>query len=151
MATFEHYDQGTPSYVELMTPDQRAAGEFYGRLFGWYVRRDDMGDDRATTTSPQRSRATTSPASAARCPGMEGHPAFWGVYLAVDDVDAATAKVEGAGGKVEAGPFDVNGARPDVGDPGPDRRARQPVAGQARRSARSAGQRARHPDLERGA
>ena len=39
---------------------------------------------------------------------MEGHPAFWGVYLAVDDVDAATAKVEAAGGKVEAGPFDVN-------------------------------------------
>ena len=39
---------------------------------------------------------------------MEGHPAFWGVYLAVDDVDATTAKVEAAGGKVEAGPFDVN-------------------------------------------
>jgi predicted enzyme related to lactoylglutathione lyase len=41
-------------------------------------------------------------------PGMEGHPAFWGVYLACDDVDAVTAKVEAAGGKVEAGPFDVN-------------------------------------------
>ena len=40
-------------------------------------------------------------------PGMEGHPAFWGVYITVDDVEAATAKVEPAGGKVEAGPFDV--------------------------------------------
>jgi uncharacterized protein len=52
-------------------------------------------------------------------PGMEGHPAFWGVYLAVDDVDAATAKVEPAGGKVEAGPFDVetNGRMSAIQDP----------------------------------
>jgi predicted enzyme related to lactoylglutathione lyase len=41
---------------------------------------------------------------------MEEHPAYWGVYLAVDDVDAVTAKVEAAGGTVEAGPFDVMSA-----------------------------------------
>ncbi|MGN6722591.1 MAG: VOC family protein, partial [Marmoricola sp.] len=35
------------------------------------------------------------------------HPPFWAVYLAADDVDAATAKVEAAGGKVEMAPFDV--------------------------------------------
>jgi predicted enzyme related to lactoylglutathione lyase len=46
----------------------------------------------------------------AQQPGMEGHPAYWGVYLAVDDVDATTAKVEAAGGTVEAGPFDVGDA-----------------------------------------
>ena len=40
-------------------------------------------------------------------PQLAGHPAFWGVYLAVDDVDATAAKVVPAGGKVEAGPFDV--------------------------------------------
>lgn len=44
---------------------------------------------------------------AGQMPQLAGHPAFWGVYLAVDDVDATTAKVEPAGGKVEAGPFDV--------------------------------------------
>ena len=38
---------------------------------------------------------------------MADHPAFWNVYLAADDVDAAAAKVAEAGGKVEAGPFDV--------------------------------------------
>ena len=43
-------------------------------------------------------------------PGMEDHPAYWGVYLAVDDVDATTAKVEAAGGTVDAGPFDVGEA-----------------------------------------
>ena len=40
-------------------------------------------------------------------PELAGHPAFWGVFLAVDDLDATAAKVEPAGGKVEAGPFDV--------------------------------------------
>ena len=38
---------------------------------------------------------------------MAGHPAFWNVYLATDDVDATVSKVEESGGKVEAGPFDV--------------------------------------------
>ena len=42
-------------------------------------------------------------------PQLQGHPAFWGVYLTVDDVDATTAKVAAAGGTVEAGPFDVMG------------------------------------------
>jgi predicted enzyme related to lactoylglutathione lyase len=52
-------------------------------------------------------------------PGMEGHPAFWNLYLAVDDVDEATAKVEAAGGKVQAGPFDVdeNGRMSALQDP----------------------------------
>lgn len=40
-------------------------------------------------------------------PGMEDHEAYWGVYLAVDDVDAVTARVAAAGGSVEAEPFDV--------------------------------------------
>jgi predicted enzyme related to lactoylglutathione lyase len=42
-------------------------------------------------------------------PQLGGHPAFWGVYLTVDDLDATAARVPGAGGKVEAGPIDVAG------------------------------------------
>jgi uncharacterized protein len=106
MAKFEAYDQGTPSWAELVTTDQSAAREFYGPLFGWSFDDHDMGEmghyyigtidgDEIVGVSGQM-------------PGMEGHPAFWGVYLACDDVDAVTAKVEAAGGKVEAGPFDVN-------------------------------------------
>ena len=106
MATFEHYDQGTPSWVELVTPDQQAAQSFYGPLFGWSFDDHDMGEmgHYYIGTIEGDDIAGVS----GQMPGMEGHPAFWGVYLAVDDVDAATAKVEAAGGKVEAGPFDVN-------------------------------------------
>jgi uncharacterized protein len=105
MATFDHYDQGTPSWVELVTPDQGAAREFYSGLFGWDYDDNDMGEMGhyyiATLQGSELGGVS------GQMPGMEGHPAYWGVYLAVDDVDATTAKVEPAGGKVEAGPFDV--------------------------------------------
>jgi predicted enzyme related to lactoylglutathione lyase len=106
MPKFEHYDQGTPSWIELMTPDQSAAQTFYGALFGWSFDDHDMGE-MGHYYIPTIEGDEIGGISG-QMPGMEGHPAFWGVYLAVDDVDAATAKVEPAGGKVEAGPFDVN-------------------------------------------
>jgi hypothetical protein len=108
MTTFEHYDQGTPSWVELSTPDQGASRDFYAGLFGWDYDDNDMGEMGhyyiATFQGSELGGFGGQP------PGMEGHPAYWGVYLAVDDVDATTAKVEPAGGTVEAGPFDVGEA-----------------------------------------
>jgi uncharacterized protein len=108
MATFDHYEQGTPSWVELVTPDQKAAQGFYASLFGWEYDDNDMGEMGhyyiATLEGSQIGGV------GGQMPGMEGHPAYWGVYLAVDDVDAASAKVAPAGGKIEAGPFDVDEA-----------------------------------------
>lgn len=106
MARFEHYDQGTPSWVELVTPDQGAAQEFYAPLFGWSFSDYDMGE--AGHYYIGTIEGDDVAGVSGQMPGMEGHPAFWGVYLAVDDVDEVAAKVEAAGGKVEAGPFDVN-------------------------------------------
>ena len=105
MAKFEHYAQGTPSYVELTTPDQDAAQKFYGPLFGWDFAVVPMGDAGHYVTVAKEGDSVAG--ISGQMPGMEGHPAFWGVYLAVDDVDAVTAKVAAAGGTVEAGPFDV--------------------------------------------
>src|SRR5215212_8642925 len=144
MARIEHYDQGTPSWVELVTPDQSAANEFYGALFGWSHNDTDMGDAGhyyVATLEGDEIGGISGP-----MPGMEDHPAFWGVYLAVDDVDAVTAKVEAAGGKVEAGPFDVmeNGRMSAI----QDRSAGGPVAGQADHRY-AAGQRVGGPHLER--
>ncbi len=108
MATFEHYDQGTPSWVELSTTDQQAAQAFYGGLFGWSFEDNDMGEMGHYYIGQIEGDDVAGVGG--QPPGMEDHPAYWGVYLAVDDVDAATAKVEAAGGKVEAGPFDVMSA-----------------------------------------
>ena len=72
MATFEHYDQGTPSWVELTTPDQGAAREFYGGLFGWAFNDNDMGEMGhyyiATVEGDE------SPGSAGRCPAWRATP-----------------------------------------------------------------------------
>jgi uncharacterized protein len=106
MPTIESYDQGTPSWVELMTPDQEAAKTFYSRLFGWEVESSPL-DDQGNVYMVGNLKGQPVAGLAGQMPEMAGHPAFWGVYLAVDDVDAAAAKVEEAGGKVEVPPFDV--------------------------------------------
>jgi uncharacterized protein len=105
MSQVERYAQGTPSYVELTSPDQQAAKTFYGPLFRWEFEDVDMGE--AGVYVAVSVSGDTVAGISGQMPHLAGHPAFWGVYLTVDDVDAATAKVEPAGGKVEAGPFDV--------------------------------------------
>lgn len=117
MPKFESYAQGTPSYVELITPDQAAAKQFYGSLFGWDFEDVPMGDDGYYVTVSKEGDSVAG--IGGPMPGMDDHPAFWGVYLAVDDVDATTAKVEAAGGRVDAGPFDVmeHGRMSAIADP----------------------------------
>lgn len=105
MSKIESYVQGTPSYVELTTPDQAAAKEFYGALFGWELADVDMGEMGYYVTVGVGGDAVAG--ISGPMPGMEDHEAYWGVYLAVDDVDAVTARVAGLGGSVEAEPFDV--------------------------------------------
>jgi predicted enzyme related to lactoylglutathione lyase len=108
MATFTSYTQGTPSYVELMAPDQQAAADFYRQVFDWQIRESPLPEEAGGGVYLQgQIEGDTVAGISGQMPGLEGHPAFWGVYLAVDDVDAATARVEAAGGKVEAPPFDV--------------------------------------------
>ena len=117
MARFEHYDEGTPSWVELNTTDQSGAQKFYGELFGWSFDDHDMGEMGhyyiPTIDGDEIGGLGGMP------PGTEDHGPYWGVYLAVDDVDASAAKVAGAGGTVAAGPFDVdeNGRMAMVQDP----------------------------------
>jgi predicted enzyme related to lactoylglutathione lyase len=108
MPKFEKYQQATPSYVELTTPDPEAGAAFYSALFGWDVAEMPLPEEAGGGVYRQgQLQGDTVCGISGQMPGMEGHPAFWGIYLTVDDVDAATAKVEPAGGKVDAGPFDV--------------------------------------------
>ncbi len=118
MSRFESYAQGTPSWVELVTPDPEAAAEFYGALFDWKI--EAVPDDGRASPCLVASREGDPVAGiAGQLPEVAGEPAVWEVCLAVDDVDAATARVVPAGGTVEAGPFDVGdrGRRAVVLDP----------------------------------
>ena len=106
MPIFDSYAQGTPCYVELMTPDPGAAKAFYGELFGWTLADMPVGENGETYTTASLEDAVVAGISG-QMPELAGHPAFWGVYLAATDVDAVAGAVEAAGGTVEAAPFDV--------------------------------------------
>ena len=118
MPKIESYAQGTPSYIELQTPDQQAARTFYGGLFGWEVDEVPL-DDQGNVYLTAAVQGDAVAGIGGQMAELAGHPAFWGVYLAVDDVDATTARVADAGGKVEAGPFDVmeHGRMASIQDP----------------------------------
>jgi predicted enzyme related to lactoylglutathione lyase len=104
MPVFNSYAQGTPNWVELVTPDQRAAAEFYGALFGWQMVENPLESGQVYIVGNLQGDAVAGITS--QLPELAGHPAFWNVFLAADDVDAVAANVGPAGGVVEAEPFD---------------------------------------------
>jgi len=101
------YTQGTPCWVDLQTTDPDGARAFYSDLFGWKYDDQPMGDDQVYSMAIKDGghAAAISPQSPELI--AAGVPPMWNTYLAVDDVDATTAKVTAAGGQVGMEPFDV--------------------------------------------
>jgi predicted enzyme related to lactoylglutathione lyase len=93
--------------VELHTSDQKAAGAFYADVLGWEIETNPISDTDVYLIGHKQGDNIAG--IAALMTEIADHPPFWAVYLAANDVDAATAKVEAAGGKVEMEPFDVMG------------------------------------------
>ena len=96
------WDPGTPCWVDLMTPDQQAAREFYSALFGWQI---DVGPEE-TGHYGMASLRGHSVAGIGGMMGME-HPPVWNTYLATADVDATCKAAEAAGASIAAPPMDV--------------------------------------------
>jgi predicted enzyme related to lactoylglutathione lyase len=99
---------GAFSWSELLTTDPTGAKAFYARLFGWEL------DDRpmpGMTYTVAKAGSQEVGGLMQMPPGMEGVPPHWGVYVTVDDVDAAIQLAEELGGQVCMPPMDV----PDVG------------------------------------
>jgi len=98
------YPPGTPSWVDLSTPDPAASKSFYGELLGWDFEEQE-GADYALATKhgvPVAGIMLQPPEQAAA-----GVPPMWASYVTVADCAATTAQVEPAGGKVMAPPMDV--------------------------------------------
>ena len=102
------YAPGTPSWVDLQTPDQAAAKSFYGELFGWKF--DDAPIEGAPgvvysmASVNGKSVGAIAPLDPQQMPGVPPH---WNTYVTVSDVESATATIAPAGGTVIAPPFDV--------------------------------------------
>lgn len=96
------YEPGTPSWVDLGTPDQDAATAFYEGLFGWDV---PEGPPEAGGYRMCMLRGTPV---AGMGPQMNPDmPPWWTTYVSVADADATTAAVTANGGHVLMPPMDV--------------------------------------------
>ena len=101
MPTMTSYPNGVPSWIDLATPDPAASKEFYAALFGWEY--DDQATDQEGVDYTMAQRNGHSAAGMMQLsPEMaaSGMPPVWSTYVAVDDLDAAVARVEPAGGAV---------------------------------------------------
>lgn len=105
MPTHTKFEHGDFSWVDLGTTDAEAAKSFYGGLFGWSFQ--DMPAGPNMTYSFAKVGDAVVGGLYKMGPEMQGIPPNWLSYINVTDVDATTAKVEGNGGKVMKGPFDV--------------------------------------------
>jgi predicted enzyme related to lactoylglutathione lyase len=104
MTEMTSYAPGTPSWVDLGSPDIDASVAFYGDIFGW----DVPESENAEQTGGYRQAMLRGKAAAGMMPLMqEGQPPAWSTYVSVEDADATAAAVRDAGGKVMAEPMDV--------------------------------------------
>jgi hypothetical protein len=94
-----------PSWVDLGSPDPAAAVRFYCDLFGWTSRVAEQPEAGGYTTFLRDGKAVAAVGGLM----SEGQPAVWTSYFATDDAGATASRVEQAGGKVIAVPFDVMG------------------------------------------
>lgn len=99
---------GKFSWNELATPDVEKAREFYSEVLGWSWREMDMGEGTSYTIW-EVDGEDVGGAMQMSGPEWEGIPPHWMSYVAVDDVDARTAKVAEMGGTVNHGPMDIPG------------------------------------------
>jgi uncharacterized protein len=99
------YMHGVPCWIDTAQPDPQAAVAFYRGLFGWEF------EDVMPAGSESRyfiGRIRGGDVAAVGSP-PEGAPpiATWNTYIWVENADAIAAKVQNAGGRVVAAPFDV--------------------------------------------
>ncbi|HWK27910.1 MAG TPA: VOC family protein [Solirubrobacter sp.] len=98
------YAPGTPSWVDLATPDVDGAADFYGALFGWSA--DPAGS--IEQTGGYRFFRSGGHKVAGLSPLMdEQQPVMWSTYFDTDDVDALAARVTEFGGTSLFEPMDV--------------------------------------------
>jgi len=97
------YLPGTPSWVDLGSPNPAEAAAFYGGLFGWEVTMDPRPEAGGYGLFSLRDKVV-----AGLGPQMNAEmPPFWAVYVTVADADATTALAAEAGGTVVMDPMDV--------------------------------------------
>ena len=102
MAKFSSHPPGSPSWVDLSTPDTKAAAAFYGSVFGWATQ--DMGPDAGGYGMFQLGGANVAGIGPTQ---GEGQPPVWTTYVSVIDAEATVARAKVAGATVFIEPMQV--------------------------------------------
>lgn len=111
------FPPGTPSWVELGSPDPDASARFYGELFGWEATEPGPVEETGGYRLFQQDGANVGGLMGIM---QEGQPPAWSTYISVADADATAEKVKANGGSVHVEPMDVTdiGRMAFFGDPG---------------------------------
>jgi hypothetical protein len=97
------YAPGTPSWVELSTPDTDASAAFYRDVLGW-----SATEPGAAETGGYRMFQHDGKNVAGLMGHMqEGQPTAWATYVSVADAEKTAESVTDDGGTVVAAPMDV--------------------------------------------
>jgi predicted enzyme related to lactoylglutathione lyase len=99
-------EDGAFSWNELGTRDATGALDFYGKVFGWTVEEQDMGE---MGTYRVWKDGEGIRGGMIDITGMvpDEVPPHWLVYFTVPDADAAAATTKAAGGQLLNGPIDI--------------------------------------------
>ena len=97
------YAPGTPSWVELSSPDADASAAFYRELMNWSATEPgpvESGGYRMFQQDGQNIAGLMGHM-------QEGQPTAWMTYISVTDADETAGKVKASGGSVIVEPMDV--------------------------------------------
>jgi predicted enzyme related to lactoylglutathione lyase len=101
-------EPGAACWHELMTDDTDAAASFYGAVFGWTAGSHGPTAEGSDAYTEFKLGDKMVAGMLAKSPSVPAElPSFWSVYFAVDDADAAAAKITELGGRVLMGPVDT--------------------------------------------
>ena len=103
MGKRQTYEPGTFCWVELSTPDAEGAKAFYGDLFGWEFRDDEIPGGGVYTMCHVGGEAVAAMAQ------QDGQTAHWNNYVSVASADETAAKARQLGARIFEEPFDVMG------------------------------------------
>jgi predicted enzyme related to lactoylglutathione lyase len=104
-------EPGAIAWNELNTRDLAAAKEFYGTVFGWSFRDDDMGEAGSYTTILLGEQMVGGFLDMDERNVPEMVPPHWQVYFGVDDTDATLETAKQGGGGVMVEPVDIPAGR----------------------------------------
>ena len=107
MPEISEYAPGTPSWVDLASPDPAASARFYGGLFGWTAPDPGPIEETGGYRMLQRDGRDVAGLGPTQAPDQ---PAMWTTYVSTADADAVAEKVQEAGGRVVMDALDVLGA-----------------------------------------